>query len=48
VYENDKVNEVLLDGQAAKGWKAAGGALTLTGIPWTGAAHNVQVQYKTP
>jgi alpha-glucosidase len=47
VYGNDRVSEVSLDGQPAKGWKAASGAVTLTGIPWTGAAHDVQVQYKT-
>jgi alpha-glucosidase len=47
VYGNDKVSDVSLDGQPAKGWKAAGGSVTLTAIPWTGAAHDVQIQYKT-
>jgi alpha-glucosidase len=47
VYGSDKVSGVSLDGQPAKGWKAPNGAVTLTGVPWTGAAHNVQIQYKT-
>ena len=47
VYGNDKVNEVSLDGHTATGWKAGAGAVTLSAVPWTGAAHDVEVQYKT-
>jgi alpha-glucosidase len=45
VYGAEKVQQVAVDGKPAKGWKSAGGAVSLDGIPWTGAATDVQVQY---
>jgi len=47
VYGGAKVRDVSVDGALVKNWKASTAAVTIDGISWTPAAHDVQVTYKT-
>ena len=47
VYGGVKVRDVSVDGAPVKSWKASTAAVTIDGIPWTSAAHDVKVTYKT-
>jgi hypothetical protein len=47
VYGAAKVRDVSVDGAPVKNWKASTAAVTIDDIPWTPAAHDVQIMYKT-
>ena len=47
VYGGAKVRDVSVDGAPVKNWKSSATAVTVDGIPWTAAAHDIQVTYKT-
>jgi hypothetical protein len=38
---------VQVDGKPVKSWKNERGMVTVDGIPWTPAAHDIQIQYAT-
>ncbi len=45
VYGPGKVSGVQLDGKAVKTWKSERGVVTVDGLAWTPAAHDVEIQY---
>jgi alpha-glucosidase len=45
VYGSGKVSGVQLDGKAVKTWKSERGVVTVDGLAWTPAAHDVEIQY---
>jgi alpha-glucosidase len=47
VYGSNKVGEVSVDDKAVKGWKTSTAGVILDAMPWTAAAHDIRVTYKT-
>ncbi|MGC2197568.1 MAG: glycoside hydrolase family 31 protein [Terriglobales bacterium] len=45
VYGPDKVRDVRMDGKSVKTWRAESGAVKVDGVPWTSAAHDVEILY---
>ena len=47
VYGPTNVREVRVDGQPLKTWKAGTGGVVVNEVSWTGAAHDIEILYKT-
>ncbi len=47
VYGAGQARDVQVDGKPVKSWKNERGMVTVDGIPWTPAAHDIQIQYAT-
>jgi alpha-glucosidase len=45
VYSPGKATTVTLDGKRIKSWKNSSNALTIEAIPWTPAAHDLEIHY---
>jgi alpha-glucosidase len=45
VYGPASVREVRLDGKPTKSWKAGSGSVVVNDVPWTGAPHDIEIQY---
>jgi len=47
IFASDKVRDVKLDGNPIKTWKAENGRVIVDAVPWTSAAHEVELLYST-
>jgi alpha-glucosidase len=47
VYGADKVRDVKVDGNSVKTWKPQGAAVLVDGVPWTSAAHDLEILYNS-
>jgi alpha-glucosidase len=45
IYSTNKPTTITLDGKPIKTWKSTTNALTIEGIPWTPAAHDLEIRY---
>jgi hypothetical protein len=39
------VREVRMDGKPVKSWKAEGASVVVNNVPWTGAPHDIEIDY---
>jgi alpha-glucosidase len=45
IYGPSSVREVRMDGKPLKSWKAESGSVVVNDVPWTGAPHEIEIQY---